>query len=181
MINIIGIDPGNNTGVAIVTVNEITLEVVGITVHNVILDNEFNPYIHVDRMLLRCMVLDRVITTLINVYNPVAVCIETSFLNTRFPLAVLQLTQFTTIIQDRLRTLSPRCKVFRYMPKYIKKYIGSGGDANKFSMAETIGSIPEITKYVNTSILTEHQVDAVAIAMVAIYEIREYPYLLYAL
>lgn len=173
------IDPGNNVGVAIYTVNAKTLEIISLHTRLFILDNHIGNTT-IDRMPKKLLLLDKIVNELSEKYDPLVIGFELAFLNMRFPKAVMQLSQYTGIIEHMFRKSNPFIKFFRYPPKSIKLAIGGGGGANKFGMTEAVKKIPELYRHVLPDYLTEHEVDAVAIGYTTLCDIRKYPYLLYA-
>jgi len=173
--NIIGIDPGNNTGIAIYTLND-KLEIVNVSTHTIKLSDVVS---HEEYTLLtRVAYLSSVVEHLSVTYNPLAVVLESAFLNMRFPKAVIQLSQYTAALEQGFYKNNSFIKILRYPPKYIKKHIGATGKADKDDMLTAVSNIPEISRYLTTGI-TEHAVDAMAIGYVGIDYFRSYPHKLY--
>lgn len=182
LINIIAIDPGNNIGVAIFTIDVTTLTIVNIETRLYVLENLIgNVDDNFNKLLYKLSVIQEIVTDLYIAYDPIALGVETSFLNTRFPKAVLQLSQYVAVIEHTMYVLNSRIKLFRYMPRYIKKIVEAGGGADKDDMCKAVSSHDELTEHINPFIISEHEVDAVAIAYTILLEIREFPYILYTL
>lgn len=177
--NIVSIDPGNNIGISIYTINSLDLSIVNIETRLLILNNFLEN--DIDKMLTRLMVINNIIKDIHTIYNPLCIGLETSFLNLRFPKAVMQLSQYVGIIEFTSRDINPKCKFFRYMPKFIKSEIMAGGGADKNDMTKAVNNIKEITTFVNPLLLSEHEVDSLAIGYTMLIEIRKYPFILYAL
>jgi Holliday junction resolvasome RuvABC endonuclease subunit len=173
---LLGIDPGNNTGVAIYKIDSTTLDIVDLTTWVVVLNNIINAY--GDVQLERNKMLSRIANNLSEIYNPNVLAMEAAFLNSRFPKAVMQLSQYTSTIEQTFINNNPFIKLFKYPPKYIKKYIGGGGNADKDRMLLAVKETPELLSYVELDRITEHEVDAIAIGYVALLELRLYPHLL---
>jgi len=178
--NIIGIDPGNNLGVSIVELSTNTLEIVSIQTIVYSLDVYVCDRV-IDRLTKRLFVLNNIIYNLLQQYQPVAFSIETAFLNTRFPRAVMQLSMYVATIYNTINTYDNIIKIFKYPPKLIKSSVGAGGNADKDKMLSNILTIRELTKYIDFTLVSEHEVDATAIAYTAILEFRKYQHLLYML
>lgn len=179
---IIGIDPGNNLGVAIYTLDATTLEIIKIENIMLVLNNyipdEGDGY---DKMNGKLKHLQKSILAIMECYKPKAIGLETSFLNMKFPKAVIQLSQYLAIIESTTKKLIPDIKIFRYSPKYIKSKVDAGGDAKKNDMTSAISKIEEITKHIELSVMTEHEIDSTAIGYVMLKEIRSYKLVLLAL
>lgn len=171
--NIIGIDPGNNMGVSIFTIDTETLSIVNICTEFYILEHYISMYT-LDKVQSKLEYISIIIKNLIDKYRPVAIGIETAFMNSRFPKAVMYLSQYVGMIEYTCINYNSFIHIFKYMPKYIKAKI-STGDATKVDMLTGISKIPEVYKCLPKIILTEHEVDATAICYVMLTEIRTYP------
>ncbi len=182
LINIIAIDPGNNIGVAIFTIDVRDFSIVSIETKLFILENIIGPLDDdFNKLLYKLNIIQTIVTDLYTAYDPIALGVETSFLNTRFPKAVMQLSQYVAVIEHTMYVLNTRIKLFRYMPRYIKREIGAGGSADKDDMMITVSALEEVTDLINPYVLSEHEVDAIAIAYTMLLEIRRYPFILYTL
>lgn len=178
--NIVSIDPGNNIGISIFTVSLPDYKIINIETKFVILENNISKTAH-DKILDRLQILSNLVTELITIYNPVAFSVEAAFLNVRFPKAVMQLSQYVAIIEHTMIQLNPYIKIFKYPPKYIKARSTGSGNADKDGMLLGLNKVKELSSKVNLNLVSEHEVDAVAIAYTALLEIRAYPFILYAL
>lgn len=176
-IRILGIDPGNNIGITIYTLDAMTLEILSIETRTIILDN----YVHddkIDRLLHRMVVLGNAINEILWTYNPSAIAIEEAFLNMRFPNAVMQLSRYIGVVLYNAQMFNPFIKLFKYPPMYVKKYIGAHG-VFKDDVTNAVAQYQDITSKISLVGLTEHEIDSIAIGYVAINEIKRYPFLLY--
>lgn len=179
-INIISIDPGNNLGVSIYKLDAYTLEIVGIETRLRVLEKQVKPDEDEDYKLLnKLSYLSNFIKRLIEEFEPVAIGIETAFLNMKFPKAVINLSQYVSTIEMTAYKENKHIKFFRYKPKFIKKGIEAGGDAKKEDMTKAVLKIKDITKFVKPDLLSEHEVDSLAIGYILIKELREFPFILY--
>lgn len=176
--NIVSIDPGNNIGVSIIEVELPNYNIINIDTTFIVLENNISKDSN-DKILDKLNVLNKIVSDLINIYNPVAFSIEAAFMNVRFPKAVMQLSQYVGIIDHTIQVNNPFIKVFKYPPKYIKARVVGSGNADKDAMMIGVTSIEEIASKIDTSRLSEHEVDAVAIGYTALQEIREFPFILY--
>lgn len=167
MYKIIGIDPGNNLGTSILTIDS----------NNSIVDIDSRTYsLDIDNKLLS---LREIVTDIYLTNRPILVCVETVFMH-RFPKAVIMLSQFIACIDITLKELNRDVKILWYAPKYIKSMV-CNGDANKDDMRTTINNIEEITSIVskdNIERWTEHSIDATMIAYTGLLDVRIFPYLL---
>jgi len=172
--NIIAIDPGNNLGVAILTISTMEYNITNVNTFTVVLDQYVRGI--GPSALERNTFLTRVCGELYKTYKPTMVVMEAAFMNPRFPLAVMQLSQYTSTISQTFYNMNPFTKIKSYPPKYIKKYAGGGGKANKLDMLTAVSSIPELSKHIILNRLTEHEIDAVAIGYVALVNLRLHPH-----
>lgn len=173
--NIIGIDPGNNLGISVFTLDT-NLNIKNIITHFMCLE-DYPSNLSYDKKLSRLLYLQQLPYRLVNLYNPIAVGIETAFMNSRFPQAVMALSQYVSTIELNFIRANSFIKFFKYPPKYIKKLIDTG-DANKKDMLSGIKKIKEIADVFDTIGKTEHEIDATAIAYVTLQEIRTFPLVL---
>ena len=180
IIRIMGVDPGNNLGIGILTIDLDTSAILGVNTNFHILDSYINPLSH-DTMLDRCNKLNGIITENMKCYNPLVVGLESSFMNVRFAKSVIQLSQYVMTIEMAVRNYDYWTRLFKYPPKMIKALVGAGGDAGKNDMLTNLKSKSELTKFVNLDLLTEHEIDALSIAYVTYKEIINNPYYLLTL
>ena len=174
----LGIDPGNNLGISLLEIDPSNLNILGISTHRYILDR------HIDHdeqiMLSKWFVIEDIVAHIANTYQPYVVAMEAAFLNVRYPNAIITLGSYTTILEKSLSTFLRHNRIFKYPPKYVKKTLGDG-NADKEDMMINVGAIKEISDKIDTRLLSEHEVDATAIAYTALLEVRKYPYILYSL
>jgi len=176
---IISIDPGNNIGVSIYELTADTHSVVSIETKTIVLNNYAGAIVLEDRLLEKLIHINKVCNELYNTHSPLALVVESAFLNSKFPKAVMQLSQYIATIELVFKQNNQLIKIFRYPPKLVKARIANNGNADKNMMLASVNKIEEITKKVNTNLLTEHEIDSLAIGYTAILEFRKNPVLLY--
>lgn len=177
LFNIVGIDPGNNLGVSIIAVDSNDFSIQHITSFTIRLESHI-PNDSSNTLLDKWYVIEKYIINLLDTYNPLVVGMESAFLNSRFPKAVINLSSYTTMIEFTISKYSYNLiKIWKYPPKYIKKIV-STGNADKLDMLHSVSSIKEIKQHIDLYNVTEHEVDATAIAYVVLDEIRKNPYTL---
>lgn len=180
--NIVGIDPGKNTGVSIYKIALPSYKIVSI--HTMLYElDKFDPIDSTkeDAMFSRLSILEKAITAILLEYKPLAVAWEAAFMNTRFATAVIQLTRYTSTIDRTIRCFDPMIKIYNYPPKWIKKYVGAGGTADKHDMLSNLLKIGVIASKLELSRLSEHEIDATSIAYVLYNDILATPWVLYTL
>ena len=178
---IIGIDPGGNTGISVMSLDD-EFNIKDIEPYTLKLDEYAKHEKGNAKTTDRLVALDSLITDILEIHNPIAVGMEIAFVNKRFPLSGLSLAKYTAILDVAIRKTLPNSIVFRLPPKLIKSEVGAGGKAIKDDMYENLLSITEISKFIhNNSDCDEHNVDATAIAYVALKVIRKDPSVLFSL
>lgn len=173
-IKIIGIDPGKNLGVSIYYINPFDFSIVNVQTQIYYLDKGIYTY---NPIMDRINYLYSIITNIIDAVRPNAMAFELPFKH-RFANAVIQLSQYAITIESAIVNFDPYIYIDKYPPKYIKSSIGAKGDADKNKMLKAVSSIPELSPFIRESI-TEHEVDAMAIAYILYNKIKNYPYILY--
>jgi len=171
---LVAIDPGNNVGVAVYTISSIDMAVLAIESFTIVLSKQVTGLI--DMSMERNIILESACAKLSAIYNPNVVAMETAFLNSRFPKAVMQLSQYTSTVERTFYKYNNFLKLYRYPPKYIKKYIGAGGNADKNDMTVAVSNIPEISNMVDFNRVTEHEIDAIAVGYITVAHLRQYPH-----
>lgn len=159
--HIMGIDPGTrNIGVSIFTLNG-KLQVIGIITFNLNVDIETDTGIH-DTLLDRTSKLYRLITSLYYIYNPSMVSIESSFINSRMLGAVIPLTKAIGAIESAIFNMDKYAKVISIPPGVIKKLFDAK-QVGKDAVTDALLKHTELMEFVNTKVMTEHEIDAIAI------------------
>lgn len=176
--NIVGIDPGNNLGVSILTIEykNNNFNIINVDAKTYVLDN-YKLDITIDKHISRLIYLKEIVKDICNTYNPLVVCLESAFMNSRFPKAVITLSQYVTTVELTIVETNNFIKVFKYAPKFIKSEVCTG-DADKKDMKKAISKIKELKNLMVLDSLTEHAIDATAMVYVGLKEIRRYPLLL---
>lgn len=174
--NLVAVDPGSNTGVAIYSLDPVTLSIVSVDTFTYALNNYVSE--HIDIGLERNQLLGGMCSRVSELYRPNVLAMESAFLNSRFPKAVMQLSQYTSTVEQTFYRMNNFIKIYRYPPKYIKRYIGAGGNADKDDMTAAVMKIPELSDKLVFNGLTEHEIDAVAVGYITVTYLRRYPHLL---
>jgi len=174
--NIIAVDPGNNVGITIYTIDVTDYTIKNIISTTVTLSNRVSLDSKTPAtMIERIHYLNAYFYKLLETYKPLLVVSEAAFLNSRFPKAVMQLSQYIASVELAIHTYDKRIKLVRYPPKRIKKLIGATGNADKLDMLRCVRTIKDITEHIDMDNVSEHEVDSLAIGYVCIAELREYP------
>ncbi len=160
----IAIDPGTSTiGVSIFTINAIDLSIVDI--ETVLIDTtiRFQEVDLVQDLLIRLNTLHERIKELIIYHRPILVGIEAGFINKLRPAAYGPLSQSIMAIELATLYIDPNIRIFKFSPKTIKMVATKGGAANKDDVLSGISNISEIVNKINPYLLSEHEVDSLAI------------------
>lgn len=169
-LRIIGIDPGNNLGISIFTLNKnLQIEHIETQIHYL---NNFTYYMPNPNKHYKLVYLEKITQNLLHKYNPLAISIEEPFINTKFPNAITSLAKYMAIMELAIIKTAPYVSLKTYAPKLIKSTITSGC-ANKDDMKLGVHNIQELSVHLpQLEQLTEHEVDATAIAYTLLLEIR---------
>jgi len=173
---IVSMDPGSNTGVAVFELDAVTLDIVSISTMVIVLNNLIGKVDSVS--IARINALHNICTDIANVYKPKVVGYETAFLNSRFPKAVVQLSQYTSVMEQAFNNADSFTKLYGYPPKLVKKLIGGGGNADKDGMLVAVNKIPELSSKLLLNRLTEHEIDAIAVGYITVQAVRTIPHIL---
>lgn len=177
---LIGIDPGNNLGISIFFISSIDNSILAIETILYDLDNYASVYQN-DNKSYKLLYLEKIITELINKYQPCSIAIEEPFINTKFPKAITSLSRLMSVIELTILRVNPFIQLYTYPPKLIKASV-STGEANKNDMKEAISNIQEVVLHIpQVDILSEHEIDATAIAYTRLKEHRANQFLLLTL
>jgi len=167
---IIAIDPGSNTGVTIFKVDK---QYKILKIENKIFKLNKNKLTYSkDIILNRLLYLTDICNKLYDDYKPEHLFLEAAFMNVRFPKAVMQLSQYIAVIQMSFINKNKNINIKTYPPKYVKKFIGAGGNAKKEDMTKAVSKIKELKKLLSED-LTEHEIDSIAIGYIGISELKK--------
>lgn len=160
----VAIDPGTSTiGVSIFTINAIDLSIMKIETVLVDTTIRFQEVDLVQDLLIRLNTLHERIKEIIRYYQPVMVSIEASFSFKLRPGAYGPLSQSIMAIELAILNVNPNIRIFKFAPKLIKKIATDVGSADKDDVLAGVSNIPEIINNINPYLLSEHEVDSIAI------------------
>lgn len=174
IINIVGIDPGTNfTGVAIFSISLPYLKIEKIDTVLIDVNGLENPLITGTDLQHRLFKIHSWLTDILKFYNPFTVSIESPFINPRRPGAVIPLAQVLFCLEHAVRMYSPYIHLGKFPPSNVKNAIGVKGGEHKLPMLEALLRIKEINDKVNPKTLSEHEIDACAIAYAQLQVFKE--------
>ncbi len=163
--NIMGIDPGSRSvGICVYSITP-ELEINNIHTHTLSLDTELNDHkgLH-ENIVERTSKLKYLMQTIIHLYNPTIVAMESSFINTSRMGAVIPLTKSIHVVESILYEIDKHSKLLAMPPGVIKKVFDSkqvGKEAVLTALNKHKGIVDKLNK---NKVITEHEVDAIAIA-----------------
>lgn len=170
---IMGIDPGSrNLGIAIFYINSYTLDIEEIIPIPISLNKYFIYSSNKSSLTNRLHYLRQEFKEILEAYNPVAISIESGFINPRMPGAVIPLASAITIMSSVIMQYDMDISIIDYPPSIIKKAVGANPLGNKSPVFNALSKNKEISNIVNLDLLTEHCVDSIAIAYTMLLEIR---------
>ncbi|MDE6209899.1 MAG: crossover junction endodeoxyribonuclease RuvC [Lachnospiraceae bacterium] len=168
-INIMGIDPGNNTGVSVITLDPFNRKIVNVYTKLICLEMNIpqSPY----KMIHKTNLLSNELLQILQWSLPSLVTIENVFVNKKFPHAVINLSQYFITCKNTIYNFNNFIKILEYSPKYIKKIIGAGGDAGKIDMLNTLLKNKQLKLQIDLRGISEHEIDSLCIALTGLQEI----------
>jgi len=179
MNKIIGIDPSTNfIGVSIITINKElnAVKAIETTAIDISKTESFNPLNN--NLLYRLRKLTQLIYKVMEEHQPLAVGMESPFMNQLRPASALPLGQSVQAIQHGVFKYKPHMVVGMYPPSTVKNAVGAKGGGDKDAVLKAIQKIPELKSKMNFNLLTDHEVDATAIAYALLQDIRHNPLIL---
>jgi len=165
--NIIGIDPGSNMGVSILTLDQ-SLNITGLEVLTI----KANINLNVDQDLVdlhtaRFYRLKEQKKRLINLFMvnmPIIVACESPYFNSRMPTAFESLVEMISNIKTALTEYNDFMELFKIDPSTIKKTVGANGIAKKEAIKLAVGKLNMVKTYINDfDDLDEHSIDSIAV------------------
>lgn len=173
--NLIGIDPGTNTGISVFEVNT-QLELVNIKTFDINLnkyadENSNGLTKDVDRYLALFDLVTEVVTT----YKPRAVAIESAFINNKFKGSGLKLAGYVSVVITAIKKQDKNIILCKLAPKSVKKFMGDA-TANKDKMLAMLGN--ELSNFIDVTTMSEHTIDATSIGSKLLDVIRDSPHIL---
>jgi Holliday junction resolvasome RuvABC endonuclease subunit len=171
--NIIGIDPSSsNVGISIMAI-DISLNIEKINTILLNLDNLPQYNNGIDKLTNRLYILRHKITEVMRQYTPFMVGIENSFINLRRPGAMGPLSQSIFAIESGILDYNSYISFNKYPPSIIKKEVGAKFSAGKDEVLNACNMIPSISNLINLNMVSEHEVDATAIAYTLLSDIKQ--------
>lgn len=177
--SIVGIDPGTETlGLACIKFSVSSLSIVGTYAHTFIGSklgmNQWIAAIHSNRYSrLQAHRLNLIFQ--FEHYQPNVVASESPFFNPRRPNAFAPLVETLDMIRDALVAYDNMLPLHLIDPPSVKKAVGASGGSGKDSVRDGVLKLADELKYqgeIPLDQLSEHAIDAVAVAYSKIVEYR---------
>jgi len=181
VINLLAIDPGSNIGVSIYTLSVPDLQIINLETTFIDLSYFDSKDPDINRLRNKLIHLEACIDSLMDEYQPHILAIEDTFVNFRFPKSAVFLAQYIATVELAVSRRNPFIQIYKYAPKYIKASVGAKGNADKFMMMDRVSEISEITNFISTRTLSEHEIDSLAIGYITVNYIRENPGVLFTM
>jgi len=172
--SMLAIDPGTTTiGVSIFTIDATNLTIV--TIETILIDISigFKEDILNTNLVSRLNILYNRIKEIVTYYKPKIVSLEAGFINRLMPAAYGPLSQSIMAVELAALEVNPYIKLFKFAPKTIKKVTTKIGSANKDDVLFGVNGIPEITNLINPNLISEHEVDSIAVNYTMLEYLRE--------
>lgn len=158
--NYIGIDPGTNTGIAIITAEN--FEIKEVKTINLNLKTHF---LSDGTKMRRYEILRDYLVDVFKTYKPYRVAREQVFKG-RFANAHAELTRLALMIDFAKQDYSQDVELCTYSPTTVKSYFANTGKADKDAMRDAFKRNKDLKIFYKED-LTEHEIDAFAIAYLA--------------
>jgi Holliday junction resolvasome RuvABC endonuclease subunit len=171
LVTLVGIDPGSETlGFAVLFIDIASMIIesshaMTLTGSKLAGKDSWNSIIHGDRAS-RIFAHEEKLLELFNYYQPLVICSEAPFINNRFPMAGIALTEVLCGIKSAVIRYDVWKELYVIPPSVVKRAVGAPGNADKHVMKEKVTHLAELNYNGNVPIhlLDEHSIDALAVA-----------------
>jgi len=170
LITICGIDPGSeHIGLSVLKFNVLTFQLYSIDAFTItgskLNNSQWTMDIFNDR-IARIEAHEKHLIELFNYIQPNYFSVESPFINMRRPAAYGALTEVICAIRNAVQAYDRWKAPYMVDPSSAKKCIGAKGNADKNDVRIALMKIDEINHVLikDISLLTEHAIDAIAIA-----------------
>ncbi len=179
MFKIIGIDPGTNfVGLCIMTINSKDFSIAKIESSVIDVSKVESRQPLNNNLVCRLGKLSSMIHNVLYTYKPMAIGIESPFINPRRPGSVIPLAQSLQVIEYSMYMYNPNIPIGKYPPSTIKNMVKAHGAAKKEPVLEAVLKIKEIASRIDLVSKTDHEIDAIAIAYCVLNDIKNNPLIL---
>jgi len=180
MIRILGIDPStNHIGISVLTVNSIDFEIVDIKTFAIDLTHIENINKMNTNQYYRLNNLSLILRNVICDVMPHIVGYEAPFIDKFKMSSAIPLGESIMCIEEAIYNYDKNMTVAKYSPHNVKNAVGAKAGVNKVDVLTAINKLDFITKLIDPNIITDHEVDATAIALAVLKDIKLNPSLLF--
>ena len=170
VIEILGVDPGNNTGICVLTIDSYTFKIIKVDSWLLELDVLTNS----KNDIVRLRFLSNVIKRILKRFDIKIMGVELAFMNIRFPKAGIKLAQYVTTIIQAIDQYNDRMPIYTLAPKLVKTSFTKNGTAEKDDMLEEIKK-RDLDGILNIDSMSEHEIDAFAVASTVLEYYKKNP------
>jgi len=185
MFKIMGIDPGSHhIGISIFTINDklvvIEMDSINMEIGNI----SNNRHLCNSDIIMRSNNFQKYIHDIVYHSNPLIIAIESSFSNHDRPTAVIALSKILGVLHNTIYSINPNIKIMEIPPLTAKKAINMDRPLtktdikDKTKVREWLCTNPELKDLVKDLVLSEHEVDAIAVTYSMLVKLRENPAIL---
>lgn len=177
--NILGIDPGStNLGIAVLEIDVVSTTIISsaawtINGDKLVSKDSWIEEIHNGRTN-RILAIGNNLSKILNHYRPIAVCSESPFINSRFPLSGIALTEVLCMIRATVMKYDMWRDLILIPPSSVKNAVGAGGAAKKEVMRDKVMGLSDLNYngHIAIHLLDEHSIDALAVAYTHLNRIK---------
>lgn len=172
--SIIGVDIGSTTtGVALFILEDFKIvDIESYLINTILVEGRYRPFdfpYKLDRLSrgLKSIIRD----------DTFAISLENPFIFSKRPTSVIPLGKVLGILEATIVSVNPSIYIRRISPSEVKKHIGvHGNSGDKADMLRAIKRVNELQGFIEFDFISEHEIDAVAIAYELLEFYRENPY-----
>jgi len=180
MIKILGIDPStNHIGVSMMVVDSIDFSIKSIDTFAIDLTHISNINHMNTNQYYRLNKLSLTLRDIIKGFNPNIMAYESPFIDKFKMSSALPLGQSIMVIEEALYQFNPNITVAKYSPHNVKNAVGAKAGANKIDVLIAINKLDYVLEHITPSDLTDHEVDATAICLALLRDVKLNPSLLF--
>lgn len=126
----------------------------------------------------RIRALRKRIIPLLQTFKPKVFAYERAFNNVRTPGAFEPLVASTTVMKQACLDFNPTMNITAYSPGQVKNALGQKGNCKKEVMKEACRTDMRINQFVDVNLISEHEIDAIAVGLCCLDSYRDVKVLL---
>jgi len=177
---VIGIDPGTvYVGVAIIDIDDETGQVCEVESFLVEVNREYADNPSLSGLDNRLYILSKAIKKVFKNYAPDTVAMEGTFIHSDKASSVIPLSKALQTIEVAALEYNQFMPIATYPPSIVKKEFSVNGGGDKNSMRDAMGANKVLLQFCTPTEMSEHEIDAVAVAMCHINHLKKNPLMLW--